>query len=344
MITEREHKALCRGMEGKVYQTYDRLRRRMAFAEKYVQQHFRDCAVVEFGCNAGFYSTIIAPVAASYLGVDNCERYHQQSLVLKSNLPDDEHYDHVGFMQRTVKGFIRDLQKAEQHQEGQSGYFYDACFMSFVLYHLSQKEVELLKWYLPRYAKVVIVQTRLRKRQQWRYHNTYRFWELPNVERFLEGLGYVVESHMGPDGAFVDTVGILREEGCDGAEDSGESSATVERVEEVVGEAAPPPAAAQGGEPVCARDEIHGSRTDGEGVDPGVGRLGDGLGESDELSVVRRPEGDGGVEGCLGEGGEQECADSAGEAEGVADNDRHEGHAPQRRVRAARKQRPAGVE
>jgi len=199
MLTKEQHTAVVARCEGKVYQNYDRLRKRLGYFEQFAEL-FEDKSVVEFGCNAGFYGTVIAEYANSYLGVDRSPRYIRHANEVRMAFPEL----HLEFEERKVKGWLRDRQKARDR--GEDVREVNAMFASFALYHFSDKEIVLLENELLPGCEIVIIQTRTQKRQAWRDHNSHKFWKVRNVEKWLERNGFAVVSHWGPERRFADTI------------------------------------------------------------------------------------------------------------------------------------------
>lgn len=169
--------------------------------------------VVEFGCNAGIYGYEISKVAKSYVGVDQGEDYIKQANVTKKVMK----MNNAIFYNKYVKQFIRDLQKDEDRNEAATNI--NAIFASFVLYHLKDKETDLIKEYLLPKCDLVIILTRTSKRSPWKKYNSLKLHKIKNVEAYLESAGFVCESEMHDDGKFGITIATRKTD----ADNNGES-------------------------------------------------------------------------------------------------------------------------
>ena len=189
MIDKKTHKKLEKKWlrHHAVYQRWNRIETRMPLFLKHVDK-FKGLDVLEMGCNAGIYGYEIAKVAKSYIGIDQGKEYIKQAEETKKFFK----MDNAEFLNRPVKGFIRDCEKAEQFQIMR--YTINALFATFVLYHLSDKETDLIKkTILPR-CKLVIIMTRTSKRSPWKKYNSLKLHKIKNVEKYLTGAGFTCKS------------------------------------------------------------------------------------------------------------------------------------------------------
>lgn len=164
---------------GKIYQTWRRIEKRMPILLRNVDL-LEGKDVLEFGCNAGVYGYEISRIAKSYFGVDAGDHFIEQAKITKTYMENPN----VDFQVGKVKDFI----KAELSRELQIPY--NALFASYLLYHLSNKEVELLSRYVLPKCDVVLFPIRTKKRKIWRVHNWYFFYKPENVEKFLSKNGF----------------------------------------------------------------------------------------------------------------------------------------------------------
>ena len=209
MIDKKLHAEMCKQWE-KIhapYQRWSRVETRMPLFLKYVD-HFKGKNVVEFGCNAGIYGYEIAKVASYYIGVDQGECYIKQAQITEKYI--EKH--NATFFQRRVKGFIRDRQKAMERNEQVCQI--NAWFSSFTLYHLSDKETDLISEHILPKCDVVVIMTRTSKRSPWKKYNSRQLHKIKNVEAYLAESGFVCKSEMHKSGKFGITLAI--KEGRDG--------------------------------------------------------------------------------------------------------------------------------
>jgi len=183
------------------YQKWNRITTRMPLFLKYID-HLKGKSVVEIGCNAGIYGYEIAKVAKAYVGVDQGAGYIKQAEITKRHIDNPN----VAFFARRVKGFIRDQQKAEERNVPAA--HFNAWFSTFTLYHLADKETDLIKnWLLPK-CDVVIIMTRTSKRSPWRKYNSMQLHKISNVEKFLTSAGFTCKSEMHESKKFGITLAI----------------------------------------------------------------------------------------------------------------------------------------
>lgn len=164
---------------GKVYQKWSRIEKRLPTFLKHIDD-LKGRNVLELGCNAGVYGYEISKVAKSYFGVDATQHYIQQANVTKRYIDNPN----VHFWLGRVKDFI------QAELSGDLQVSYDALFASFLLYHLSNREIDLLSRHVLSKCDVVILPVRTKKRKPWRLHNLYFFYKPENVEKFLTRQGF----------------------------------------------------------------------------------------------------------------------------------------------------------
>lgn len=167
-----------------VYQRWNRIETRMPLFLKHIDK-LKGLDVLELGCNAGIYGYEISKVAKSYIGTDQGECYINQANETKKFF----NMTNATFYAKRVKSFIRDCQK---HPE--SAPPINALFATFVLYHLNEKETNLIKEYVLPKCSIVIIMTRTSKRSPWKKYNPLKLHEIKNVEKYLESAGFVCKS------------------------------------------------------------------------------------------------------------------------------------------------------
>ncbi len=189
MIDKKTHKRLEKKWlkHHAVYQRWPRIETRMPLFLKHVDK-FKGLNVFEMGCNAGIYGYEIAKVAESYVGADQGKDYIKQANETKKFFK----MDNAVYVNRPIKGFVRDWQKAAAHQI--ELYKINALFATFVLYHLSDKETTMLKESILPMCKLVIIMTRTAKRSPWKSYNSMKLHKIRNVEKYLTGAGFTCKS------------------------------------------------------------------------------------------------------------------------------------------------------
>lgn len=188
MITKEEYKQISSEWEGDIYQKWKRIKVRLKFFCTFVDI-FKDRNVVELGSNAGLYGYEIAKVARSYVGVEIGETFYKQSLITKKYIKNSN----VAFCNLSAEIFLHFNKSVE------------ALFICFTLYHLSDKEIEMLKEILPN-CRIVFIQTRSRKRRSEK--NSYKLWKPNNVNKFLKEAGFTTKTYWHKSEKFFETIGI----------------------------------------------------------------------------------------------------------------------------------------
>lgn len=200
MISKKKHDALMKKWEKihAVYQRYSRLETRMPLFLKYIKC-LEGKHVLELGCNAGIYGYEIAKIAKSYVGVDQGDCYIKQAKITQVDMD----MKNATFLCRPVKGFVRDCMKHPDNAPP-----INAVFATFVLYHLKDKETDLLaENILPR-CDTVLIMTRTSKRSPWKRYNSRKLHKIKNVEIYLKENGFKCKSEMHPTGKFGITLGV----------------------------------------------------------------------------------------------------------------------------------------
>lgn len=180
---------------GTIYQEYGRYQVRFPTLLKHINV-FKGKNVLEVGCNAGLAAYHIAQVANCYTGVEQEKGYWQQALETKKHIPELEH--EPTFLNMSIKSFMKRIKNGELKDET------DAAYLSYVLYHFSDKEVRMFeKMILPK-LDVIIVQSRFAERNKKgrKKHNSYAFWHPMNVEKYLNKNGFSTTVEWGPERKF----------------------------------------------------------------------------------------------------------------------------------------------
>ena len=165
----------------RIYQKYERIETRYPIFLQHVDL-FKGKHVLEIGANAGMAAMEIAKVAKQYTGVELASGYHQQSLVTRTYIENPN----VCFNNCSVKSYIKRLLKGTIKDKP------NACYMSYVLYHFENKEVEMFKEHILPLLDIIIVQSRFAKRniKGRTKHNDYGFWHPDNVDKYLKEAGF----------------------------------------------------------------------------------------------------------------------------------------------------------
>jgi len=192
MITDKKWKELVEKWEkiGPVYQIPRRSRDRLKhFCDNCVPL-LKGLNVLEIGANAGVFGYCIAGEAKSYIGVEPGNKISQKKKnktdYFKQAVITEKECDNMGFINVTVKE-LSDYKKLT----------FDSLVMCYALYHLSDKEIDLLKEKILPHCDLVIIQNREQKRKT--KHNSYKFWKSKKVVKFFEKQGYNVEVIWGED-------------------------------------------------------------------------------------------------------------------------------------------------
>lgn len=163
MISKSSYNEISSQWEGDVFQNWKRIKKRLPLFEKNILPHLAGKRVLEIGCNAGIYAWHIAPIAKSYIGIDISENYIRQATITAKYIKGAP----VSFIHSSLGDFApgEDL--------------FDAVFASFLLYHLSDAEVEIFEKKIAPRCDVLAVQIRAKKR--WTA-NSFNFMNAENVE------------------------------------------------------------------------------------------------------------------------------------------------------------------
>jgi len=200
MISKAKHAEIAKGWSGVHYQHFPRLKKRLPFLLPLL-----DCLkgkdVLEFGSNAGMYGWHLAQIAKSYTGVDYQAQYHKQALHTQKFIENPN----VTFLNMNVKDFVK-VTKADPEKHP-----FNAIFMSYVLYHFSDKEVKRMKETLLPKCDIVFIQTRNAARDTGRKgrteHNSGKFWLESKVRKWLESAGFECETHWPKGKEFHEIIG-----------------------------------------------------------------------------------------------------------------------------------------
>lgn len=171
MISKTIYNHISSQWEGEVFQNWERISKWLPLFEKNILPHFAGKRVLEIGCNAGIYAWHIAQVARSYIGIDISENYVRQALTTAK------------YIQGAPVRFLRTPLSHFAYNEAH----FDAVFASFVLYHLSDAEIEIFEKIIARRCDVLAVQIRKKKREG---SNSFNLSHAKNVERLFHRAGF----------------------------------------------------------------------------------------------------------------------------------------------------------
>jgi 2-polyprenyl-3-methyl-5-hydroxy-6-metoxy-1,4-benzoquinol methylase len=170
MITKAIYDEIASQWEGKPYQNWPRLKQRLPLFEKNILPHLAGKRVFEIGCNAGIYAWHIAPIAKSYTGIDGSERYIRDAQITAKYIQGAP----VSFIYSMLGDFAFDELS------------FDAVLASFLLYHLSDEEVEIFEKEIAPRCDVLAVQIRRKAKSR----NSYDFMQAKNVEALFDRAGF----------------------------------------------------------------------------------------------------------------------------------------------------------
>jgi len=201
MLTKEEYKKLSAdwAKHSVVYQKYERYTTRFPTLKKHLDV-LAGKDVLEVGANAGLAAYEIVKTARSYVGVERATGYWQQSLETQKQMENKS----VQFLNMSVKSFVK------RHKAGVLTMPVNACYLSYVLYHFEDKEVEMFKDYVLPMLDVIVVQSRFAKRniKGRTKHNRYGFWHPDNVEKYLKSAGFKTTLEWHKDKKFHFIIGV----------------------------------------------------------------------------------------------------------------------------------------
>lgn len=138
---------------------------------KYTLQHIdllKGKNVVDIGSNAGIVTYDLAQHASTFVGVEYDKHYYKQSLETLKYIKTPG-----TFANSSLEDFINT-----------TDFDYNAIFASCVLYHLKEKEIELIRDVMLPKCDIVLFISREDKKPKT--NNTYCLNKWKNIERFLK--------------------------------------------------------------------------------------------------------------------------------------------------------------
>lgn len=194
MISKKEYDRISKNWDGKVYQKYKKLKKRLPIIERNID-FFRGGKVLELGSNAGMYGYCLAPYIAYYIGIERDKHYYKQSL-------------------KTLKGKGYVLINRSLEQIDLIGLSYDLFLASYVLHHLNFYENQKLNEIFNRCNKVAI---HTRSGDPLRYGHDevgcdpLKWWKGSMIKLKLEKRNFKIDFQLNKEGVFDGNYLILAE-------------------------------------------------------------------------------------------------------------------------------------
>lgn len=182
MMTKKLHKKISSKFKGRVYHNWGAVKKKVAHIRKFTGP-MKGKKILEIGCNAGIVGFDLANAAESYIGIDKKELYYKQALITQKHMSNKN----VKFYNERFKEFI------QEHNRD-----YDTLYLSYVLYHFRDEEVELLKEKVLPNCNTILIYSRNEKRKN--VNNKYRLESLKNILKFFRDFDNRV--HWGHDKTF----------------------------------------------------------------------------------------------------------------------------------------------
>jgi hypothetical protein len=181
MITEKKYLEIRKTWEpSKVYANWHEIETRLRLLYKYGLRYLAKRDVIEPGANAGIAGVMISPFINSYIGLEPDSRYYQNQLVHTEPFIECPHE----IQNMTLGDFV----------DAGGEVCGNALLASFVLYHFSDAEVDLLKEkILPHINSFVIMNRGVDRKLN---KNKYIFNRYRNTEKFLLDNGFKVSLSM----------------------------------------------------------------------------------------------------------------------------------------------------
>jgi hypothetical protein len=180
MITEKRYLEIRKTWApSKVYANWHEIETRLRLLYKYGLRYLAKRDVVEPGANAGIAGVMISPFVNSYVGLEMDERYFKNQLAYTEKYIECPHEIH----QQTFGEYLT--------AGGKVG---NALLASFVLYHFSDAEIDIIKdKVLPNINSFVIMNRGVDRKLN---KNKYIFNRFRNTEKFLIDNGFKVSLSM----------------------------------------------------------------------------------------------------------------------------------------------------
>ena len=138
----------------KPYHTHGNVKQRLDFASKHLSV-LDGCRVLDIGCNAGMFIWSIMQHAKSLIALEKQEKYYKQAQITVD----------------CIKSLWGNNEKVKLYNTSFKNYALNnkptcnALVASFVLYHMNNEEIKLLKEKILPLCKVVVIPTRAKERR-----------------------------------------------------------------------------------------------------------------------------------------------------------------------------------
>ena len=176
MLSKIEYDNIARDWQGKIYQKWRKLKRRLPMIERNIS-FFKDMNVLEIGANAGMYGYFLYPVIKEYIGVEvdwnYCKQFKKTFKNLKATL---------------IYSSFENLELRFVN--------YDVLIASYVLHHFNLFEQKKLTGAFDKCNKVAIF---TRSGDPFNYghnevgHNPLKWWKGSMIKYTLENLGFSID-------------------------------------------------------------------------------------------------------------------------------------------------------
>jgi len=174
VIDKKLYKQLRKSWKGKVYQKYEEERKRFEHFSKYVGA-FKGKDVLEIGPNAGVQSLEICQYANHWIGVEPDSGYYKQLNLTMAHTKCPTLIVNSGLKEYCEKYLL--------------SYNFNALYTSFVLYHLSDEEVNLLRAKILPCVSTWIVYNRTKRPT---VKNSWKFEQPEQMIEFVSSVGFCV--------------------------------------------------------------------------------------------------------------------------------------------------------
>ena len=136
-----------------MYHKYGSFKDRFEFFEKHLSV-LKDRNVLEIGCNSGMFAWSLMCYASSLIELEKQEKYYNQAKITLDCLKSKWVGKQVCLLNKSFKEFVLDKDRKPV----------DALYASYVLYHMSDEEIQLLKETILPFCKAVVIPTRKKER------------------------------------------------------------------------------------------------------------------------------------------------------------------------------------
>jgi len=162
-----------------IYHNYSTIQSRYNLVKEYLPL-LQNKNILEIGANSGIMQWSIMKYANSLIEIEKSPLYYKQCDITTKSLF-SLHSNNVKIYNNSLQGFI----------SSNINNTFNALYASFVLYHLSKEEVEILKNKILPKCEIVIIPNRLKERK---LDNGYHLNRVGNIEKLLKEANFKVES------------------------------------------------------------------------------------------------------------------------------------------------------